>query len=640
MTPVFIDFETFWSKDHSLSKMNPITYVMHPETEIISVSIKKRGGKNVVAFGEENIRRLVAGVDWSKVFLIGHNNSEFDAMIAAWRLGIRPKMWGCTLAMARPHYAKHPGLSLAALCEHLGIGEKLSLEATNTKGRHLKDFTSEEVEAMRTYNARDTDLAESLFEHLMPLTSVEELWHIDTTIRMLVEPQFELDTKLLQKTLKEERARKRTMLLDVATMVGAYKPGMDDAETEEAAAKVLASGPKFAQLLRELNVDVPMKPSPTNPEKQTYALAKTDQSFIDLQDHPDPIVAAAACARLGVKSTLLETRIQKFLEAGEAAGGMLPITTRYYGADTTGRRSGWAYNPLNLPRINPKVPNPKDTLRMSMRAPKGKKVVVADLSGIELRVNHFLWKVFYSTALYQADPEADLYRASYAIKMRCAPDEITMEQRHASKTENLGLGFGMGKDKYYVEARKAGLSRTQEQAAEDVEDWRERHVEIVDGWRACHAALPLMLEEGEHAPIDPWGLCTPVLGGIKTPKGMIRYPDLRREQDEKTGKWEWVYGRGRHKARIYAGKIDENIVQHLARQCIADMALAFARTPLGKRYRPALEVYDELVYVTDERDALEALENLQTIMRAGVSWWPELVTWSEGDIADTYGGAK
>jgi DNA polymerase I-like protein with 3'-5' exonuclease and polymerase domains len=56
--------------------------------------------------------------------------------------------------------------------------------------------------------------------------------------------------------------------------------------------------------------------------------------------------------------------------------------------------------------------------------------------------------------------------------------------------------------------------------------------------------------------------------------------------------------------------------------------------------RPALTVHDELVYVVPEDSAEEQLDTLQTIMRQGVSWWPELITWSEGDIASCYGEAK
>jgi len=51
-------------------------------------------------------------------------------------------------------------------------------------------------------------------------------------------------------------------------------------------------------------------------------------------------------------------------------------------------------------------------------------------------------------------------------------------------------------------------------------------------------------------------------------------------------------------------------------------------------------VHDEVILVVPDAQAQEALDYMQAIMRDGVAWWPELVTWSEGDIATTYGDAK
>ena len=54
----------------------------------------------------------------------------------------------------------------------------------------------------------------------------------------------------------------------------------------------------------------------------------------------------------------------------------------------------------------------------------------------------------------------------------------------------------------------------------------------------------------------------------------------------------------------------------------------------------ALPIYDELVYVVPADEADSVLDTVQRIMRTPPTWWPELVTWSEGDVADTYGEAK
>ncbi len=655
MTPVFIDFETFWSVDHSLTKMSPITYVMHPRTEIQSIAIKEGiKGETFIYFGEAAIREAFNKIDWSDAWAIAHNNAEFDAMVLAWRFGIKPKMWGCTMAMARPIYAKTCGISLKRVMETMGCPfAKGSLDEVNTKGKMLADFTPDEVEKMKTYNGIDTEGCAWIFKRLAKLTSPQELEIIDMTIRMLVEPEFEADIPLLTATLTEEKRRKAQALMDIATLSGAYKAGMDEAEAGEAARKMLASGAKFAAYLKDLGVEPPMKVSPTNPDKMTYALAKTDPQFIALQNHRDPLVASAAQARLGVKSTMLETRLEKFLEAAEYCEGKLPMPLKYCGADTTGRWSGFIFNPQNLPRINGKVPKLSDALRLSLKAPKGKKVVVADLSGIELRVNMFLWKVPYAMALFEADPEnADLYKYFAAHELYLIPEEeIDKSQRQIGKISHLGLGFGAGPPTFQAVAKVQGgvdmpldfdpLKPDAMPATQIVERYRKLHKEIVQGWKTSHKRLD-NISRGEEVAIDPWGLCTTCAEGIKTPKGMIRYPDLHQEEildenKEPTGRFEWWYGHGRNRARIYAGKIVENMVQHLARSALADMMLEIKRrTGLVLR----LTVHDELVYIVDENLAESTLEVVQNVMRAGVKWWPELICWSEGSIGNTYGEAK
>jgi hypothetical protein len=634
-----VDLETYWSQTHSLSKMSPIAYCMHPETEIISCAFKFDDGETEVIFGEDNVIAYARAVDWSQYWVVGHNLSGFDAMILSWRMGIKPALWGCTLAMSRPIHAKDAGGSLAALVKHYELGEKDQSALIATKGRHLCDFTEQEIADMAVYNKADVDQCYQLLRRLIPQTRRDEVVLIDMTIRMLVEPQFDANISLLKRTLEDESERKEKALLEAAHILDVYDALLSADENADAALKVLASAAKFAEFLRSLGVDVPTKVSPTT-GKEIPALAKTDEDFIALQEHDNPVVAAAAAARLDAKSTILQTRVQAFIDAAEAhPQGKVPIPLKYYGADTTGRWSGWGYNPQNLPRINPYDPKPSDALRKSLVAPPGHKVVVADLSGIELRVNHFLWQVPSSMALYQADPEkADLYK-DFASKLYNVPiSEVTKVQRQVGKVAHLGLGFGAGW-KTFMDVAKimGGVEITEDESQDIVNRWRDAYYEITEGWRTCHNALPTIMRGAVGQAVDPWGMVTPCPEGLKTPKGIIRYPDLRTERNEDDGRMEFVYGHGRNKARIYAGKIDENIVQHLARCVIADNALTVKKMT---GYNPALMVHDELVYVTPASEAEHVLDIVQSVMRTPPIWWPELVTWSEGDIADTYGDAK
>lgn len=642
---VFIaDFETYWSSTHSLTKMNPINYVMHPDTEIQSLAIKElKSPETYVYFGEDRIRGLCDQTDWSDVMLVGHNMSGFDAMIFAWRLGVRPKMWGCTLAMARPHFALTSGVSLRAVADALGLGSKGDIEATNTKGKRVAEFTPSELAAMREYNKLDTQLCEGVFKALGKITPKKELLVIDHTIRMLVDPMFHVDTAMLEATLGEEQKRKQLVLLDLATMLGEYHVGMEPDEAANAVSKTLGSAAKFSKLLHDLGVPVPTKVS-AKTGKQIPALAKDDAGFLELQDHTDPIVSAAAMARLGVKSTLLESRIKSFLDVASVTGGKMPIAQNYYAAHTGRGGGSMKLNQCNLPRVRGK---PTDVLRNCLVPPPGYKVVVVDLSGIELRVNMFLWKVPYAMELFTADPEnADLYKEFAAALYGVDVASVVKSQRTVGKVAHLGLGYGAGAKTFQKVAKTMGGIDLELEASGDPEAalsateivfaYRAQHVEVVNGWTTCGGALKAMVR-GEEMAVDPWGMVQTTSDGLLLPSGrFIRYPDIRYEYDEETNKRSLVYGAGRNKTYVHGSKVDENIVQALSRDILKDNAIELDKA-LGFH---AHEVYDELVYIVPEAEADAALHTMLGVMRTPPKWWPELAVWAAGDIADSYGAAK
>lgn len=185
-----------------------------------------------------------------------------------------------------------------------------------------------------------------------------------------------------------------------------------------------------------------------------------------------------------------------------------------------------------------------------------------------------------------------------------------------------------------------GLDLSEDESEGVTTAWRTEYAEIPEGWKKCQASLRYVRDAAENS-VDPWGLVTTCNEGLRLPSNrIIRYPDLRQEM----GQWpdgrerrDWVYGHGRHKAHLHGGKVDENIVQALARDSIFDCAIDFYRSA---KLRPALRVHDELVYVVPEREAVSLLAELQRIMRVPPKWWPELIVHSEGDIGDSYGAAK
>lgn len=681
MKIITLDFETFWDTDYSLSKMTPLEYITDPRFEVQFCEMCIDGEEPEFLVGFDAMKARFAQIDWSKVAALGHNMSGFDALLMAIVFGIVPAMWLCTLAMARPIYAKTIGLSLKKLVEELLEGEaKDNTVLLQTKGKRLADFSEDEIRRMKIYNGADTRQCRKIFAILRKHFTVEELWQIDCLIRMRTEPEFVVDVPLLQDALEKVRAEK---LASLNRLIEALGLSLDT--TAEQVRAQLASAPKFAALLQSLGVEVPTKASKTNPDKFIPALAKTDEQFIELVEHPNELVATAARCRLEVKSTGLEARIEAHLNAAARSGGKLPIPIKYCGADTSGRDSGEEYNPQNQPRINKKKPKLSDCVRRSLRAPEGHVVAVADQSGIELRVSHFLWKVPQSMEAYHADVKADLYRSFAARYYGVPEDQIESPQRQFGKVAQLQLQFGAGHETFrsvasvqygvdlpmhfaHLDGRKAtamnarqalaltldGFKQFKDEAKDGVYGWRDDYVPIVDGWGRCNDALA-RIAKGQTTEIDPWGLVKTCSEGFVLPSGrLIRYPHLRFLDDvgvieeffngERPDDYEsvkkrtgWWYGRGRHRARIYGGKADENVVQALARDSIFDCAVVFYRLT---GYRPKLRVHDELVYIFPENKAQQLLTLLQKIIRTPPKWWPELVVWSEGDLASCYGDAK
>lgn len=330
MNIIAIDFETFYSQKYSLSKLTTEEYIRGAEFEVIGVSVKV-----VVPPYLSNIMGTYLPAQWFtgthaeiKKFLDSFNmqdhivvahNAMFDMAILNWVFDIRPKKIADTLSMARAVLGTSMGsLSLASLAEHYGLGVK-GTAIHNMLGMHRIDFSAKQMAEYGEYCVNDTELCYSIFFELAKGFPKLELDLIDLTIRMFTEPAIEINTPVLASHLDEIQRRKAALMAAVAE---------DTAD--------LMSNPKFADALIRLGVEPPMKTS-LRTGKETYAFAKTDEGMKALLNHANPLVQMLAAARIGVKSTLEETRTQRLIEI--ASRGLLPVPLRYYAAKT-GRWGG------------------------------------------------------------------------------------------------------------------------------------------------------------------------------------------------------------------------------------------------------------------------------------------------------------
>ena len=119
-----IDFETFYSKEYSLSKKDITTqsYVDDERFETIGVAVKKNNEEPVWFSGtHEETKNWLHQFDWENSFALMHN-ALFDATILAWRFGINPKIILDTLSMARAKHGVDAG-GIALVVNEENIGE-------------------------------------------------------------------------------------------------------------------------------------------------------------------------------------------------------------------------------------------------------------------------------------------------------------------------------------------------------------------------------------------------------------------------------------------------------------------------------------------------------------------------------------
>jgi DNA polymerase len=606
MNILTIDFETFYSREFSLSKMTTEEYIRSPDFEVIGVAVKVNNNETQWFSGTKaDTNKFLDRYDWANSVAVAHN-AVFDFAILNWHFDLRPKKIADTLSMARAVHGTEVGGSLAALTKHYELGEK-GTEVLDAMGKRRIDFDSTELHRYGLYCINDVDLTYRLFECLAGGFPTSELNLIDLTIRMFTEPVLELDVIRLKNHLAEVRNRKED-LLNAVTMVDKDQ---------------LMSNVKFAGTLRALGVEPPIKISPTT-GKETYAFSKTDEEFKALLEHEDIKVQAITAARLGVKSTIEETRTERFIAI--AGRGKLPIPLRYYAAHT-GRWGGDdKVNMQNLPRTSP--------LKNAIFAPQGYMFIDSDSSQIEART--LAWLAEQNDLVDAFERGEDVYKIMASAIYGKPENEVTKEERFVGKTTILGAGYGMGSAKFKNQLKVFGVDLSEEECQRIIRVYRETYPRIPALWRQASDALVAIANE-QTAILGREGvLAVEGSKGIRLPNNLfIKYPNLRRWVNDQ-GKEELVYDTKKGKAvipnRIYGGKVIENVCQALARIVIGEQMLRVA-----KKYKVAMTVHDAIGCIIPEHEAQTGKEYVEMCMKMRPKWALDLPLNCEAGIGKTYG---
>jgi DNA polymerase I-like protein with 3'-5' exonuclease and polymerase domains len=600
-----IDFETYYTRDYSLSKMTTEEYIRHPDFEVIGVAVQA-DGEEVQWFSGTK----AATQEWLDSFnfqdnLVIAHNAAFDMAILNWHFKIAPKAIVDTLSMARAIHGTEVGGSLAKLAEYYNLGVK-GTEVLNALGKHRIDFTPEELARYGEYCKNDVTLTLDLFKHLAVDFPAIELRLIDLTIRMFSEPVLVLNKAVLNAHRNIVQDMKERLLNSVLV----------DRE-------MLMSNEKFAALLQNCGVVPPRKISATT-GKETWAFAKSDEAFKALLEHEDTNVQTLVAARLGTKSTLEETRTLRFMRIADR--GLLPIPLRYYAAHT-GRWGGDdKVNLQNLPRGS--------ALKKAIEAPHGWKMIDSDSSQIEARV--LAWLAEQNDLVDAFERKEDVYKKMAAAIYGKEEADVTKDERFVGKTTILGAGYGMGAAKFMAQLKTFGVELPQEECERIIKVYRETYEWIPTLWRKAGNILDVIISD-QYTKLGRDGLLK-VEGkrGIRLPNGLyLKYPNLRKIKNDE-GKFEYVYdtkkGRATIPNRIYGGKVVENICQALARIAIGEQMLLIA-----KKYKVVMTVHDAVACIVPEGEVETAQEYVEICMKMRPKWALELPLNCEAGSGQAYG---
>ena len=334
---------------------------------------------------------------------------------------------------------------------------------------------------------------------------------------------------------------------------------------------------------------------------------------------------AVVAARLGVKSTLEETRTERFIAIADR--GTLPVPLRYYAAHT-GRWGGDdKVNLQNLPRKSP--------LKKSMLAPEGYVFIDCDSSQIEART--LAWLAGQEDLVDAFNLGEDVYKIMATAIYEVPLDEVTDAQRFVGKTTILGCGYGMGAVKFQAQLKTFGVSLPSSECASIVYKYRDQFDHIPLLWEQGDKALDALMST-KTAPLGKHGALLVDMFGIKLPNGMyLRYDNLRKERDKKSGRDQFVYdvkrGRATLPTYIYGGKLIENVCQALARIIIGEQMLMVAR-----KYRVVMTVHDAVGVIAPIEEADKARAFVEACMRMRPKWAPTLPLNCESKIGASYGG--
>lgn len=651
MTTLAIDIETYC--DLELSNVGVYKYASHPSFEILlfayafnnePVQVIDLSGKKPLprtlwdAILSPDITKTAFNANFERVCLTSH---IYGGIHPNW---LPPEQWDCTMIRAGvaglPMSLENAGNALSISKEKLESGSALirffskpckPTKANGKRTRNLPKHDVEKWELFKAYCIRDVEAEQEIRTKLntVHISGVEkELYDLDQRIndrgvlidRRLVKNAISIDTRL--KGELEQEAKEITEL-DNPNSPAQLKIWLES-----------ETGLAFPSLAKGIVQDLLDSGKLTEKAKNV----------------------------LKIRQLMSKTSVKKYAKMEDAAcfDNRVRGLLQFYGANRTGRWAGRLVQVQNLPQNKIKdldlarelvlaneyeafemvFENPAAILSQLVRtafiAPAGKTFVVSDFSAIEARV--IAWLANESWRLEVFSTHGKIYEASAAKMLGKEVEDVTKAERSKGKVAELALGYQGGKGALLtMGALNMGLE--EDELPGIVDSWRRANPAIVKLWYNVQEAAERAIrgfgkqnlnglidfeKEGEALKIWlPSGrklyYANAGIGLNRFGSSSITYMGM----NQTTKKWE--------KTETYGGKLVENIVQAIARDCLARTMLSLKK----KGHLIVMHIHDEVVIEVREDKAEEELIKINNEM-GSPCWAPDLPLKGEGYITKYY----
>lgn len=511
-----LDFETYFDKDYSLSKLSTVEYVRDPRFEVMGMGVWCSAAQSLTPdFLDPAGTKLFldSTSDLMDSYTIVGQHLQFDALILRERYGITPKYTVDILDLAR-HLDARDKHGLDHLAKRYGAPTPKG-DTSQFLGLHWAAMTPEQRAALADYCCNDVAIEAYLFQTLLPrLTNpTTELRLASQTLRNFLVPQIRIDSDLghrLQADMRAELQRPVDELNELGLQViepcritkRTSRPPVVRPVTVEDISKDSMFLKLLASALPE-GESIPMKQGKV---RMIPALAKTDTALDYLLKHPSAVVRRLMEARKGTDSWPSHiSRVQKLIDQSAARGGFMGAPLTYYGAHT-GRWSGRdGVNFQNFGAREEIHPLVRQVGQMLI-APDGYVFGCGDLSQIEARV--VAWLAGQDDLVAQFAAGEDVYSRFAAESVFHAevrkpkpedpPDlaSLLRVRRAFGKMTTLACGFGMGAETF--KARCMGDKDLRPSFDSGEYDVRFCH-KIVNLYRNRYSMIPAYWKEVENA---------------------------------------------------------------------------------------------------------------------------------------------